>query len=1086
MGAAGRRPQRWPGASVAHPNLARAFPPLCAKSESDALCSARSQPYFWNTQTQQVSWTPPGPTLPSVKALPAPPPASALGSPRAGPGAGAVGASVRDQVFSDPQYQNLINQKGRDVAGLQRGLSNLDSAVRLPGSAPAPGMGYGGPPPTLPPPGGLPPSGPPPSGPPPSGPPPSGGPPPAASGGGGGGRGGGGGGGGGGGKGGSVTDKWGTPTQHRLRAMPHYARNVGLCSSATWVWVGMIMMGNGEYLGDVNKEDSINGGTVTFDNPHGTYLMLCLFFGGALMFAFECNTFMREQVLVMPWLWQVRVVLYLGLSAPGFYTASETNLMPPLICSTFYLFTGLLNLAACLSMLPKEKEWAWKWLPDSKKKDDEQGGKPPPTFGEFVGQLPRMLLIEPFQKNQLPRRIFLLWYAALNLVLYVEAYYRHKETEKGRALRGVDFLACGTPPKPCVDPDDPDGVRVPENQLLIDVGAGVAYPFAKGFGQLLNLNCAVMILPVFRKGVRKLHDLSSMKGSPFWWIPYVLPLDKNIVFHKACAKYFIFVSVVGHCTAHYVNYAKAPFYEKALGAANYDANALRMGWDPTAPGAGASGVSAGFTGQLLLIVMIIIYPAAHDKVKRSHYETFWYSHHFFVAWFLLLLLHGPIWWVWALLTLVPYAADRVLRVFHRGKQRVALARVYFWGKPDRPDVVTLQFDNAFDDKGVKPVQYMEGHYLYLCCPAVETSSWNGFEEYHPFTISSAPDEPVLEVNIRVMPCEYSWTNKVSRYLQLLDPNQSGEVELATRNPTTGVTTLGKVIGPDGKPFFRVDAPHGAPSQHVFQYRTVMLVGAGIGVTPCASIMKGVVNYRWKKGFIPNNLHFFWVARISDLTTFKWLLVMLPELKAQQLVHNEYYGGDEGQQKMLRARASELAATRNDSPATSTALPPGWAQTAAPDGRAYWYNSATGATSWTPPAGGVVQNSRSSDVELVQVQNQLKAASTNSRTLAITLYLTGCKPEQLKPEGTPKPGSTEEMIRALQATRDPATGEPYLTLKAGRPKWDKEFQDLGTQYGREDIGVVFCGAPMIAEALKEQCEKQSDKDRTVFRLHKENF
>ena len=157
-------------------------------------------------------------------------------------------------------------------------------------------------------------------------------------------------------------------------------------------------------------------------------------------------------------------------------------------------------------------------------------------------------------------------------------------------------------------------------------------------------------------------------------------------------------------------------------------------------------------------------------------------------------------------------------------------------------MITLQFDNAFNERGVKPVTYMEGHYLYLCCPAVETSSV-GLQEWHPFTISSAPDESVLEVNVRVMPSPYSWTNKVARYLQLLDPNRTGEVELATRNATTGVTTLGKVIGPDGKPFFRVDAPHGAPSQHVFQYRTSVLVGAGIGVTPCASIMKGVVNYR---------------------------------------------------------------------------------------------------------------------------------------------------------------------------------------------------------------------------------------------------
>ena len=31
-----------------------------------------------------------------------------------------------------------------------------------------------------------------------------------------------------------------------------------------------------------------------------------------------------------------------------------------------------------------------------------------------------------------------------------------------------------------------------------------------------------------------------------------------------------------------------------------------------------------------------------------------------------------------------------------------------------------------------------------------------------------------------------------------------------------------------------------------------------------------------QGFSPHNLHFFWVARLTDLTTFKWLLLMLPE------------------------------------------------------------------------------------------------------------------------------------------------------------------------------------------------------------------
>ena len=247
-------------------------------------------------------------------------------------------------------------------------------------------------------------------------------------------------------------------------------------------------------------------------------------------------------------------------------------------------------------------------------------------------------------------------------------------------------------------------------------------------------------------------------------------------------------------------------------------------------------------------------------MKRSHYETFWYSHHFFVVWFLALILHGPVWKWWCLPALGPYAIDRLARVFYRGNKRMALGRVYFWGKGDKVDVITLQFVNAFNDKNQKPVTYMEGHYLYLCCPAVEPG-FKLFPEWHPFTISSAPDEPMIEVNIRGNPAHSTWTNKVARYLKLLDPTGMGEIELVTRNPTTGATTLGKVIGPNNKPFFRVDAPHGAPSQHVFVYNTALIVGAGIGVTPCASIMKGIVNYRWKKGFKPKNLYFFWVARL---------------------------------------------------------------------------------------------------------------------------------------------------------------------------------------------------------------------------------
>ena len=448
-----------------------------------------------------------------------------------------------------------------------------------------------------------------------------------------------------------------------------------------------------------------------------------------------------------------------------------------------------------------------------------------------------------------------------------------------------------------------------------------------------------------------------------------------------------------------------------------------------------------------------------------------------------------------------------------------------------------------------------GHYLYLQCPTVTK-----YPEWHPFTISSAPDEAILEVNIRVLASPLSWTNKVAKYLQLLDPTAQGEIELVTRNPTTGATTLGKVIGPNNKPFFRVDAPHGAPSQHVFVYNTALIVGAGIGVTPCASIMKGIVNYRWKKGFKPKNLYFFWVARLTDLTLFKWLVVMLPELKAKELLHNEFYDSDQQAQTGVQARMKELKAELKGlgeesqrTPSAPPPLPENWIETHDQStGQLYYYNRATQETRWqrptnanapqrvrrTPPRFGprfpalrrspgppaaplVTPDLRArprsparcpcrlhrSDVprprhpsqvssqdelaakqaELQELQDRLRAASVNKRKLDITLYLTGAKAEQLKPKPAHEieKDSIDEMIAVLQDTKD-ANGKPFVKLKAGRPKWEEEFKDIGHEHGREDVGVCFCGAPMIAAALKETCEKLSNKDATVFRLHKENF
>ena len=116
----------------------------------------------------------------------------------------------------------------------------------------------------------------------------------------------------------------------------------------------------------------------------------------------------------------------------------------------------------------------------------------------------------------------------------------------------------------------------------------------------------------------------------------------------------------------------------------------------------------------------------------------------------------------------------------------------------------------------------------------------------------------------------------------------------------------------------------------------------------------------------------------------------------------------------------------------------------------------------------------------------RQASDHQRRLECTIYLTGVKKDQLKVKEGAKPDSPDDLVNKLLEAKDPKTGEPYVKLKAGRPDWPGEFQSIKNFHGRENIGVVFCGAPMIAEALKQQCEKLSEKKSTIFRLHKENF
>lgn len=82
----------------------------------------------------------------------------------------------------------------------------------------------------------------------------------------------------------------------------------------------------------------------------------------------------------------------------------------------------------------------------------------------------------------------------------------------------------------------------------------------------------------------------------------------------------------------------------------------------------------------------------------------------------------------------------------------------------------------------------------------------------------------------------------------------------------------------------VDGPFGSASEDVFKFEVAVLVGAGIGVTPFASILKSIwyrMNYPKGKTRL-RKVYFFWICR--DFGSFEWFRSLLLAIEAQDMDH----------------------------------------------------------------------------------------------------------------------------------------------------------------------------------------------------------
>jgi NADPH oxidase len=407
-----------------------------------------------------------------------------------------------------------------------------------------------------------------------------------------------------------------------------------------------------------------------------------------------------------------------------------------------------------------------------------------------------------FIVNDLATILVLFLWLGLNIILFLVQFFNYHKSRSYFYLRVLIF----------------DGVSI-----------------ARASALCLNLNCLLILLPVCRNLLSLIRYLLPRCLTQSRFRRFTIRLfDQHVEFHRCVGYAICFWSLV-HVGAHIYNYERLidvhTEHETLVAALNLlflkspesqinpfnkiNSNTLSVG--------AMLSTTAGITGVILCICLLVIVGSSTALIRRSFYEIFWFTHHLFIVFFVCLMLHGfqglikfqtnvdehnpdvcaklyKEWgvnepcliyprfqgskaasWMWLCAPFGIYILERILR-FIRSLQHVEIVGVI----RHESNVIEIRF------KKKMMTTPQPGQYIYLKCFSIAKF------EYHPFTVTSAAEEDFVSVHIRTIG---DWTKELAKRFEKY---------------------------PENIPRLSVDGPYGSPADDVFNYDGVVLVGAGIG------------------------------------------------------------------------------------------------------------------------------------------------------------------------------------------------------------------------------------------------------------------
>ncbi|OMJ14907.1 Superoxide-generating NADPH oxidase heavy chain subunit A [Smittium culicis] len=423
---------------------------------------------------------------------------------------------------------------------------------------------------------------------------------------------------------------------------------------------------------------------------------------------------------------------------------------------------------------------------------------------------------------------------------------------------------------------------------------GFSFVISRTTALLIHVNVAVVMLPISRT---LLTILRSTRLSQ------ILSFDMNIKFHKFVGWTIVVMSII-HTLGHYRNYYLLAI--KTATAANRSTIA-QFFWLLAVSG-------PSWTGHIMLACLLFIAIPATEARKKRNFNRFFYLHHLFALFFLLFSVHGAfclikpssppycargaVFYKYYLATGIIYLVERMRRELRGTK----LGRILYRESTDltgKISKVILHPSRVIEIQMHKDpsINFKAGQYIYLNCPAISNVEW------HPFTLTSAPEEDFFSVHIRVVG---DWTSGLASALgidelstefekieqpvlqQLSRPNSYSRHHLDKnsknkRSSSKYRKSLQLKLSNFVLPKLIVDGPYGCASEEVFGHEVAVLFGSGIGVTPFASILKSI----WYRHNSPGNVsslqkvYFIWTQKETE--SFEWFQDLLMAIEEEEIL-----------------------------------------------------------------------------------------------------------------------------------------------------------------------------------------------------------